>query len=47
MPLLTFFDKGGKRRRVSFRYDRRLCQNKKAKKVIAAAWIDDPDASVT
>lgn len=47
MPLLTFFDKGGKRRRGSFRYDRRLCQNEEAKKVIAAAWIDDPDASVT
>ncbi|KAF2556733.1 hypothetical protein F2Q68_00013057 [Brassica cretica] len=37
---------GGKRRKGLFRYDRRLCKNEEAKKVIAEAWVGDPDASV-
>lgn len=46
-PLLTFFDNGAKRRRGLFRYDRRLCKNEEAKKVIAEAWNGTANASVS
>ena len=46
MPLISFFDKGGKKRRGQFRYDRRLCKNEEAKKVITEAWLGDHNSSV-
>ena len=37
-PLLSFFDKGGRRKRGCFRYDRRLCKNEETWKMISNAW---------
>lgn len=37
-PLLAFFDNGARRRRGLFRYDRRLCKNVEARKVISDSW---------
>ena len=46
-PLISFFDKGGKRRRGVFRYDRWLCKNEEAKQVIADTWAGLSHAAVT
>ena len=46
-PLVSLFNRGDKRRRGMFRYDRRLCKNEKARKVVTDAWQDVPVASVT
>ena len=45
-PLLSFFDKGGRRRRGNFRYDRRLCKNEEARKMISNAWRGAGQATV-
>ncbi|KAL0792033.1 hypothetical protein Bca101_008279 [Brassica carinata] len=45
-PLLTFFDKGGRRRRGMFRYDRRLCKNDEAKEMITETLAGCSSASV-
>ena len=47
MPLLSFFDKGPRRRRGLFRYDRRLCKNDEAKRVISDTWRGTPSSSVS
>ena len=46
-PLISLFDRGDKRKRGMFHYDRRLCKNEEAKKIVADAWLGDPLASVT
>lgn len=46
-PLLSFFDNGVKRRRGIFRYDRRLCKNEEARKVVTDSWQGIPSASVS
>ncbi|XP_056845199.1 uncharacterized protein LOC130496777 [Raphanus sativus] len=45
-PLISFFDKGGKRKRGLFRYDRRLCNNEEAKKFIDETLRDDTREAV-
>ncbi|KAL0896578.1 hypothetical protein Bca101_080539 [Brassica carinata] len=45
-PLLAFFDNGVRRRCGIFRYDRRLCKNEEAKKVITESWRGNPASSV-
>ena len=45
-PLLSFFDKVGRHKRGLFRYDRRLCKNEEAKKIISEAWRSAADSSV-
>lgn len=46
-PLMSFFDNGVRRRRGLFRYDRRLCKNEEAKKVISDSWRGTPARSVS
>ncbi|KAL0744395.1 hypothetical protein Bca4012_085908 [Brassica carinata] len=46
-PLLSFFDQGRRRRRGFFRYDRRLCKNDEAIRVISDSWRATPSASVS
>ena len=46
-PLISFFDKGGRRKRGIFRYDRRLCKNEEAKSIITAALTGCSEASVS
>ena len=46
-PLLAFFDNGVGRRRGLFRYDRRLCKNEEAKKVISDTWRDTQVTAVS
>ena len=46
-PLISFFDKGGRRKRGMFRYDRRSCKNEEAKSIITAALTDCSEASVS
>ena len=45
-PLISLFDRGDKRRRGMFRYDRRLSKNEEARKVTTEAWIKDPLSTV-
>ncbi|XP_056842856.1 uncharacterized protein LOC130507579 [Raphanus sativus] len=47
MPIISFFDKGKRRRRGLFRYDRRLCKNEEAKKVISNSWSADNAQTVS
>lgn len=46
-PLISFFDKGGRRKQGLFRYDRRLCKNEEVKRIIFEAWHSAADSSVS
>ena len=46
-PLISFFDRGNRRKRGMFRYDRRLCKNEEAKRVIADSWRATTNAFVS
>ena len=46
-PLISIFDQGRRRRRGIFRYDRRLCKNDEAKRIISESWRGNPAATVS